>query len=202
MTTTSFRFRPRFRGLALGAVALGAALVAVGLMGATGAAAAYALGGGAAGLVLGLLYLASPAWRLTVIVDDDALEVMRGNARRFRLPWPEVKRVVASAETRTCFVDGGGPERSLLVPGPGASAPYDIQDKAALYQAIVERAPGERIEWVALIETARLDAGPAAAADAGAASAAAAGNATPAPATGDQGPRAASADPAAAQDPP
>ena len=46
-------------------------------------------------------------------------------------------RVVASPTTNTCFVDGGTPEKSLLVPGVGAPAPYDIANRAALYDAIV-----------------------------------------------------------------
>src|SRR5690606_38756573 len=111
-------------------------------------AAGYAMAGGAAGVVLGLLYLLSPAWRLMVLVDDDGFEVMRGRTPRFRLPWSEVVRVVASASTKTCFVDDGAPERSLLVPGPGASAPYDIEDKVALYEIIMERVALTRIEWV------------------------------------------------------
>jgi hypothetical protein len=122
-----------------------------------GAAASYAMIGGAAGVVLGLLYLLSPAWRLTVTVDEEALAVMRGSKPRFRLPWNEVVRVVASASTKTCFVDGGGPERSLMVPGPGASAAYDIEDKVALYEVIIECVPLVRIEWVDLLETGRPD---------------------------------------------
>ena len=41
-------------------------------------------------------------------------------------------RVVAAPTTHTCFVDGGAPERSLLVPGDGAPAPYDLEDREAL----------------------------------------------------------------------
>lgn len=152
----AFRFRPRFRALALGAVVLGAALVGTALVGATLVEGnrTLLLSSGAAGLVLGVLYLVSPAWRIQVLVDDDALEVRTPRARRFRLPWPEVVEVVASPGTKTCFVDGGHPERSLLVPGPGASAPYDIENKAALYDAICARVPAERVREVELLETA------------------------------------------------
>ena len=152
----SFRFRPRFRNLALGAIAMGATLAA-GSAAMPGAAARYALIGGAVGVVLGLLYLLSPAWRLTVMVDEEGLAVVRGRSLRFRLPWSEVVRVVASASTKTCFVDGGTPERSLLVPGPGAPAAYDIEDKVALYEVILECVPLVRIEWVDLLETGRPD---------------------------------------------
>lgn len=135
---------------------MGATLVAGGAA-MPGVAAGYAMAGGAAGVVLGLLYLLSPAWRITVMVDDEGLAVARGGKLRFRLPWSEVVRVVASASTKTCFVDGGSPERSLLVPGPGASAAYDIEDKVALYEVILEHVPLVRIEWVDLLETGRPD---------------------------------------------
>jgi hypothetical protein len=152
----SFRFRPRFRSLALGAMAMGATVVAGGAT-TPGVAASYAMAGGGVVVVLGLLYLLSPAWRLIVMVDEDSLAVVRGGKLRFRLPWSEVVRVVASASTKTCFVDGGAPERSLLVPGPGASASYDIEDKAALYEVVIEHVSLTRIEWVDLLETGRPD---------------------------------------------
>jgi len=53
-------------------------------------------------------------------------------------------RVVASPATSSCFIDGGAPERSLLVPGDGAPAPYDIADRAALVEAILARVPATR----------------------------------------------------------
>ena len=137
-------------------MAMGATLLVGGAV-TPGAAAGYAMIGGGAGVVLGLLYLLSPAWRLTVMVDEGGLAVVRGSKLRFRLPWTEVVRVVASASTKTCFVDGGSPERSLLVPGPGASAAYDIEDKVALYEVIIECVPLVRIEWVDLLETGRPD---------------------------------------------
>lgn len=156
MAAASFRFRPRFRNLALSAIAMGATLAAGGAV-MPGAAASYAMIGGGAGVVLGLLYLLSPAWRLTVMIDEEGLAVVRGKSLRFRLPWAEVVRVIASASTKTCFVDGGTPERSLLVPGPGAPAAYDIEDKVALYEVIIECVPLARIEWVDLLETGRPD---------------------------------------------
>jgi hypothetical protein len=135
-------------------MAFGATLVAGGLL-TTGAAMGYALIGGTAGVVLGLLYLLSPAWRLVVSVDNEALQVARGSHIRFRLPWDEVVQVVASPDTKTCFVDGGTPARSFLVPGLGATASYDIEDKDVLYAMIMEHVAPARIEWVDLVEHAR-----------------------------------------------
>lgn len=150
MSRTCYRFRPRFRGLALGSLTLGLGLVALG-----GALAIpAALVGGGIGMVLGGLYLRSPAWRIAVHVDDDALEVTAGSERRFLLPWSDVKELVASPSTKTCFVDGGDPERSLLVPGVGAPAPYDIDGKADLYDQIVARVAKEKVREVALLERA------------------------------------------------
>jgi hypothetical protein len=146
----SFRFRPRYRNLAFAAIGLGGLLIGVGVI----AAMAAAWIGGAIGLALGVLYLRSPAWRLAVHVDDDALEVTSGGDRRFRLAWPDVVEVVASARTSTCFVDGGAPARSLLVPGPGATAPYLIEDREDLYRAIVERVAADKVREVELLEKA------------------------------------------------
>jgi hypothetical protein len=145
-----FRFKPRFKGLAVGALGLGGALGAVSLV-ALGAAL-LPLATGAAGVVLGAGYLLSPAWKLEVVVDDEALEVRSPRASKFRLPWSDVKRVVASQTTHTCFVDGGTPEKSLLVPGDGAPAPYDIENKPALYAAILARVPHDRVKAVGSLD--------------------------------------------------
>lgn len=143
-TSRVFRFRPRYRGLALSALGVGGTLgvVAVAALG----AAVVPLATGIAGVALGAGYLLSPAWRLEVVVDDDALEVRGPKGSKFRLPWSEVVRVVASDENKTCFVDGGTPERSLIVPGDGLPAPYDIADKAELYAAIVGHVPADKVE--------------------------------------------------------
>lgn len=149
-----FRFRPRYRGLAWTALGGGGALgVAGGLAGVVPGLVA-----GAVGAALGGLYLVSPAWRLTVIVDDDGLEVTSAGDRRFRLAWGDVVRVVSSPATHTCFVDGGEPARSLLVPGDGAPAPYDIEDKAALCEAILARVAPERVTTVETLEGAQVAA--------------------------------------------
>lgn len=155
------RFRPRFGAVAVLAMALGVALGFYGLV-AGGAAATAMVVLGMGGAALGGLYLGSPAWRLEVLVDDDGLEVRAGGARRFRLRWDEVAAVTASPSTTTCFVDGGAPERSLLVPGDGAPAPYAIEDAPGLYRAIVAHVPPDRIREVALLERAGAAASPAA----------------------------------------
>lgn len=120
----------------------------------TGTGGAYAIGGGAIGILLGALYLGSPAWRITVVTDDTGLAVRASGDLRFRLAWDEITSVLASADTRTCFVNGGSPEHSLLVPGPGASAPYAIERRHELYDQICSRVPPERIRHVPLLEAA------------------------------------------------
>jgi hypothetical protein len=154
------RFRPRFRLVAVLAIAVGLALViATFAFALTGASRVFALIGGGAGLVLGVLYLASPTWRIEVVIDDDALEVQSRGDRRFRLAWADVVRVVAAPSSSTCFVDGGDPERSLIVPGPGASAPYDIEDRRRLYEEILARVPADRVTEVDSLDRA-APAGP------------------------------------------
>ena len=149
MPARSFPFRPRFRGLAWSAVGVGGALGAVTVV--TLGGALLPLATGALGVVLGAAYLMSPAWKLEVIIDDEALEVRSPRGVRFRLPWGDVVKVVASPSTRTCFVDGGTPGQSLLVPGDGAPAPYDIADKSALYDAILAHVPAEKVQEVATL---------------------------------------------------
>jgi len=146
------RFRPRYRGVAWTAAAVGGTLAAVA---ASLGFLAVPLVTGAVGVALGAAYLASPTWRLAVTVDDDGLEVGSPRRRRFRLAWTDVVRVVASPSTHTCFVDGGAPERSLLVPGDGAPAPYDLDDRPALVAAILAHVPPERVTTVASLEAAR-----------------------------------------------
>ena len=161
MTERSFAFRPRYRALAWGSIGVGGAVAAV----------AAALGlvtlplvTGALGVALGAAYLRSPTWRIAVTVDDTGLRVGSPSKLRFQLPWAEVVRVVASPSTSSCFVDGGSPERSLLVPGDGAPAPYDIADRPALVEAILARVPADRVQTVASLDKADprpADPGPA-----------------------------------------
>lgn len=113
---------------------------------------------GVLGVALGAAYLASPTWRIAVTVDDDGLTVGSPKRQRFRLAWSDIVRVVASPATSTCFVDGGAPERSLLVPGDGAPAPYDIADRKALVEAILAHVPADKVKTVASLEEANAPA--------------------------------------------
>lgn len=146
MASKSFAFRPRYRGVALTSIGVGGALGAIALI--SLGAALLPLATGAIGVVLGGGYLLSPSWKLAVVVDDDGLEVKSPTKSRFRLAWADVKKVVASPTTHTCFVDGGVPERSLLVPGDGAPAPYDLDDKQALFEAILSHVTPDKVETV------------------------------------------------------
>jgi len=147
-----FKFRPRYRGIAWTTVGLGGSLgvVAVALGFVT-----LPLVTGVIGIGIGAAYLASPAWNLEVIVDDEALEVASPKRSRFRLPWSDVVKVTASPTTTTCFVDGGSADKSLLVPGDGAPAPYDIIDRAKLYAEILAHVPADKVETVETIELAK-----------------------------------------------
>lgn len=147
-----FRFLPRYRGIALTAMGTGGALAGLSL--AVGGAALPLVTGGI-GILLGTSYLLSPSWRLEVVVDDAALEVRSRSRSRFRLLWGDVVAVMSSPSTDTCFVDGGSPERSLLVPGQGAPAPYDLENKHALCEAIVARVRPERVTTVESLATPR-----------------------------------------------
>ena len=62
--------------------------------------------------------------------------------------------MVASPTTQSCFVDGGAPERSLLVPGDGAPAPYDIADRGALFDAILAHVAADMVRTVESLDKA------------------------------------------------
>lgn len=145
--------RPRYRGLAFAAIGTGGALGAVALAVLGGALLPLATGG--IGLVLGAGYLASPMWRWQLVVDDAGLELRSKKAVRFRLAWGDVRAVVASPATKTCFVDGGEPSKSFVVPGDGAPAPYDIDRKAELYDAILAHVEVAKVQEVATLEQAK-----------------------------------------------
>jgi hypothetical protein len=149
VTPQTFSFRPRYRFLAWGTVGIGGSMTGVAML---LGFAAVPLATGALGVVLGAAYLASPTWRITVTIDDEALTVASPRRQRFRLAWADVVKVVASPTTSTCFVDGGRPERSLLVPGDGAPAPYDITDRKALVEAILAHVPADKVQTVATLE--------------------------------------------------
>ena len=149
MSPRSFRFRPRYRGIAWSSVGIGGSVAVVA---AVVGFATVPLVSGALGIALGAAYLASPTWRIAVTLDDTGLRVGSPSRLRFQLAWGDIVRVVASPTTNSCFVDGGAPERSLLVPGDGAPAPYDIADRAALVEAILARVPADRVTRVASLD--------------------------------------------------
>ncbi len=155
---STFRFRPRYRGVAWTAIGLGGGL---GIVAAALGFAAMPLTTGILGLALGGAYLNSRTWKFVVVTDAEGLEVRDGKGTRFRLRWTEIVRVVASPSTKTCFVDGGRPEHSLLVPGDGAPAPYAITDRDELFATILERVTPDRIETVETLERATATTKPA-----------------------------------------
>jgi hypothetical protein len=146
---STHRFRPRYRGVAWTTIGLGGGLsglaVAIGF-------AALPLATGAFGIALGAAYLNSRAWKLQVVTDETGFEVRDTKGTRFRLLWSEIVKVVASPTTKTCFVDGGKPERSLLVPGDGAPAPYAITDRDELFATILAHVTPDRVETVETLE--------------------------------------------------
>lgn len=151
-------FRPRYRGLAWTSIVFGTGLS--GVAAAIGFAA-LPLATGVLGVTLGVAYLNSRAWKLEVVTDDMGLEVRDRKGTRFRLLWSEVVRVVASPTTKTCFVDGGAPEKSLLVPGDGAPAPYAIADRDALFATILAHVTPDRVETVESLERSDSTKNPA-----------------------------------------
>ncbi len=143
------RFKPRYRGVAWASIGVGGSLAVVASV---AGFVMMPLITGVAGIALGAAYFASPTWRLAVTTDDDGLEVGSPTRRRFRIAWSEIKKVIASPSTSSCFVDGGEPAKSLLVPGVGAPAPYDLEDRPALVAAILAHVPADRVETVELLE--------------------------------------------------
>ena len=83
------------------------------------------------------------------------------------MAWGDIVKVVASPTTSSCFVDGGTPAQSLLVPGVGAPAPYDLEDRPALFAAILAHVPADKIETVETLEQALAQAKTAAKPDPG-----------------------------------
>jgi hypothetical protein len=147
----TFRFKPRYRGVAWTSVGIGGAL---GIVSAAVGFLAVPMVTGVVGIAAGLAYLASPTWKIAITVDDEALTVGSPNKPRFRLAWQDVVKVIAAPDKHTCFVDGGDPGKSLLVPGDGAPAPYDIEDKPALVEWILAHVAAEKIEKVASLADA------------------------------------------------
>jgi len=148
-----FAFRPRFKALAGIACIFGFFFAAFPfVVTLSGSGDSLFIIGGTIGCLLGLLYLRSPAWKIRVVVDEEHVEVLAGEKRRFILAWDEVDHIVASPGTKTCFVDGGRPEHSLLVPGLGASAPYAIENSGKLFDFIIAHTQEDKIRTVPFLE--------------------------------------------------
>jgi hypothetical protein len=122
------RFRPRYKTIPWIVAGVGVFMLGYGIFGgAVGTARTFAIVSGFVGPLIALAYLRSATWQLAIVVDEQALVVKKGAEERFRLPWADVKEVVYSNQYPTLFVDGGVPERSILVPGPGVPAQYRVE---------------------------------------------------------------------------
>ena len=144
-TSRSFRFRPRFQAIPWIVAGVGVAMLGFGLFGgAQGSSRTFAILAGAIGPLIALAYLRSPAWKLRVVVDEQAFEVRGGENIRFRIEWVDVKELVYSNKYPTAFLDGGQAERSLLIPGPGAPAPYRIERAEELVAYVRSKVPAEK----------------------------------------------------------
>ncbi|MBL4632944.1 MAG: hypothetical protein JKY56_03680 [Kofleriaceae bacterium] len=145
--STRYRFRPRFLGVAFLSLSIGTVLVVSSVtITPDRMSAIFSFFAGLAGLFLAFAYLKSPVWRLAVDIQDDDLVVWNGLEERMRLPWSKVIKVVMGPDGETCFVDGGTKELSLLVPGPGAVASYEIRHKKQLIAAILAHVDKDLIE--------------------------------------------------------
>jgi hypothetical protein len=132
----TYRLLPRYRWLATAAGLLGLAIAVVGF-----ARSHWTLCGiGGFAIVLGAAYLLSPSWRIRLVTSEDALEFAKPNGTVDRIAWTDIKRLLI-AGNQTCLLVGTTAKTSLIVPGLGAPAPYDIENKAALFAEIVARVP-------------------------------------------------------------
>ncbi len=147
-----FRFLPRYRQLAIVAIALGAGIFVAGLLSVLPSSPAV-LATGVVGVFLGSAYLLSPAWKIQASVDSLGIVVTKKSELRFRLAWEQVTKVVAAPSTHTCYVTSGDPSQSLLVPGIGAPAPYDIQHKKQLYGLILRYISSDKVIVVDSLES-------------------------------------------------
>jgi len=119
-----------------------------------GHAQPWLIAAGAFGPVLAAAYLLSPAWRLRVVADEAGLEVRRGAEVRLRLAWAEVARVLVVPRWQVAYVDGGAPDKSLLVTGPGAPGPYRVERREALIAFILAHVPKDKVREVDSLERA------------------------------------------------
>lgn len=142
----TFRFRPRFAAVAWLAIVTGVGLMAYGLV--AGASAPLAIVMGLIGVVLGAKYLLSPVWKMRIAMTEDGLRVGTDTEERFSLRWDEIESLIVTPASKTCFVYAGDNQRNILIPGPGANASYDIDNKEQLYEFLRERVDSARIREV------------------------------------------------------
>jgi hypothetical protein len=146
-TARVFRFRPRYQVVPWLSAALGLAIAGVGFTpGLDASSRLFCFATGVFGPALAALYLTSSAWKLRVELDDAELRLHAGDELRVRLAWNEVAKLVHSPTHKTAFVDGGVPDKSFVLPGPGVPAPYRIENQDELYAELVARIPADRHE--------------------------------------------------------
>lgn len=148
-----FRLRPRYRLLPASAAGIGGGIAVFGAL--QGPFALVAVGGAA--MAMGAAYWFSPTWKIRLVTTDEELQFHTSRGRINRLPWAQVRRVFVDRVHGTCLVVGSNAETSLIVPGVGAPAPYDINNKAALFAEIMARVAPSRQREVASIEQAIAD---------------------------------------------
>lgn len=141
--TARFRLRPRWAWLPWAIGGFGAALIAFAWI-ADVPPTTRGVETFAALMLCALagLYARSPLWRSHVVVDADGLKITGPRGVRLKLSWSEVVKVRAAPANKTCYIDAGMPQKSFLLPGPGASAPYRVEHRAALYDRIVAACAG------------------------------------------------------------
>jgi hypothetical protein len=145
-----YRLRPRFRLLPLSAAGIGTSVAVVGVV--QSAVALIAVGGTATALAAG--YWFSPTWKMRIVTSPDELQFHKTRDRITKIAWRDIRRVFVDRVHHTCLVVGRNADSSLIVPGVGAPAPYDIDDKRALFDEIVANVATEKLRDVDSIEAA------------------------------------------------
>ncbi|MBP9086529.1 MAG: hypothetical protein KBG15_10460 [Kofleriaceae bacterium] len=144
-----YRLRPRYRVLPASAASIGAVIAAFGAL--QGPFALVAVGGAAT--ALGAAYWFSPTWKIRLVTSPDELQFHTARGVK-SLPWTQVRKLFIDRAHRTCLIVGSNAETSVIVPGIGAPAPYDIENKSELFDEIVSYVPAARQRDVASVEEA------------------------------------------------
>lgn len=144
--STPYRFKPRFVGVAFVSLSFGVVLIAASAtLTPDRFSSVFAFITGTAALLLSFLYLRSPVWKLAVDVQESGLVLWSGTEEKLRLSWADITRVVVDKDREMCFVDGGSPEVSIMVPGPAAPASYVVAKREQLIEAILAHIPADKI---------------------------------------------------------